>query len=122
LDPLVVYVIPALHSVQYLYFVWLLRSGEAKEKEGPPWFETSARTRLGILAASALGLGWLFFHGAPSALDDLLVPRPHRFAPDPPLGPTPYLAAIYSFVNVHHFVMDAVIWRRDNPETRYLFG
>jgi hypothetical protein len=121
LDPLVVYVIPALHSVQYLYFVWLLRSTEAREKEGPPWFETSARTRLAVLAASALGLGWLFFHGAPSALDDLLVPRRARFAPPSTLGPTPYLAAIYSFVNIHHFVMDAVLWRRDNPETRYLF-
>jgi len=25
-------------------------------------------------------------------------------------------------VNVHHFFMDSVIWRRDNPETRYLFA
>jgi len=37
-----------------------------------------------------------------------------------PLGPTPYFAAIFAFVNIHHYVMDHVIWRRDNPETRYL--
>jgi hypothetical protein len=121
IDPLVVYVIPALHSVQYLYFVWLLRGNEAREREGPPWFETSARVRLGMLALSALGLGWLFFHGAPSALDDLLVSRRSRFLAVA-LGPTPYFAAIYTFVNVHHFFMDYVIWRRDNPATRYLFG
>ena len=119
IDPLVVYVIPALHSVQYLYFVWLLKSGEAREREGPPWFETSARVRLGFLAASALVLGWVLFHGAPTALDDLLVPRRTRSS-SPMLGPTPYFAAIYTFVNVHHFFMDYVIWRRDNPETRYL--
>src|SRR3984957_5275801 len=108
IDPLVKYVIPALHSVQYLYFVWLLRGNEAREREGPPWFETSARVRLGMLAVSALGLGWLFFHGAPSLLADLLVSRRSRLAAVA-LGPTPYFAAIYTFVNVHHFFMDYVI-------------
>ena len=117
IDPLVVYVIPALHSVQYLYFVWLLRAGEAREREGPPWFETSARVRLGILAVSALALGWVLFHGAPTALDDLLVPRRARSSD---MGPTPFFAALYTFVNIHHFAMDSVIWRKDNPETRYL--
>jgi hypothetical protein len=124
IDPLVIYVIPALHSLQYLYFVWLLRGNEAREREGPPWFETSAKTRLGILAVSALGLGWVLFHGAPSALDDLLVPRRGRLPSGPlsDLGATPYFAALYTFVNIHHFFMDNVVWRRDNPETRYLFG
>lgn len=116
-DPLVRYVIPALHSVQYLYFVYLLRRGEAREREGPPHFEMSARARLGVLAVSALGLGWVLFHGAPTALDDLLVPRRSRFTD---LGATPYFAAVYAFVNLHHYFMDFVIWRRDNPETRYL--
>jgi hypothetical protein len=119
IDPLVVYVIPALHSVQYLYFVWLLRASEAREREGPPWFERAARVRLGALAASALALGWFFFHGAPTALDDLFSPR-HPRPSEAWLGPTPWFAALYTFVNVHHFAMDSVIWRRENPETRYL--
>ena len=38
------------------------------------------------------------------------------------LGPTPYFAAIYAFVNIHHYFMDTVIWRRDNPATRHLFA
>jgi hypothetical protein len=116
-DPLVVYVIPALHSAQYLYFVWLLRRNEAREREGPPWFGTPARVRVGVLAVSALALGWVLFHGAPTLLDDALVGRRGRLSP---LGPTPYFAAIYTFVNLHHFFMDYVIWRRDNPETQYL--
>jgi hypothetical protein len=118
IDPLVVYAIPALHSLQYLYFVWLLKGNEARERQGPPWFEMSARARIGILAASAVGLGWILFHGAPTALDDLLVPRRARFTA---LGATPYFAALYTFVNIHHYFMDAAIWRRDNPQTRYLF-
>ena len=116
-DPLVIYAIPALHSAQYLYFVWLLKGGEAREREGPPWFERSARTRLGLLAVSALGLGWVLFHGAPSALDDFLVPRRARLTD---LGPTPYFAALYTVVNLHHYFMDYVLWRRDTPKTRYL--
>jgi hypothetical protein len=120
-DPIVVYMVPALHSVQYLYFVWLLKGNEAREREGPPWFEVSARVRLGILTASALGLGWVLFHLAPSAMDDLLVPR-HWHLSEAALGPTPYFAAIFACVNIHHYFMDYVIWRRENPQTRYLFA
>jgi len=117
IDPLVRYMTPALHSLQYLYFVWLLRGAEAREREGPPWFERSAAVRVGSLAVAALGLGCILFHVAPSALDAALTPRK---AASSALGPTPYFAALYAFVNIHHFFMDSVIWRRDNPETRYL--
>jgi hypothetical protein len=116
-DPLVVYAIPALHSLQYLYFVWLMKGGEARECEGPPWFERAAGVRLGLLAVSALGLGWALFHAVPSALDDFLVSKRARTSD---LGATPYFAALYTVVNIHHFFMDAVIWRRENPKTRYL--
>jgi hypothetical protein len=116
IDPLVRYAIPALHSVQYLYFVWLLRHGEAKEREGVPWFEPPG-VKLGLLAAGALGLGVLLFHLVPSALDGALVPGSSR---DTALGATPCFAALYAFVNLHHFFMDAVLWRRENPEMRLL--
>jgi len=117
IDPLVRYVTPALHSVQYLYFVWLLRGNEAREREGPPWFEVSSAVRLGTLAVSAIALGCILFHAAPSMLDGALVSRRDRGSA---LGATPYFAALYAFVNIHHFFMDYVIWRRENPETRYL--
>lgn len=119
LDPLAFYGIPALHSIQYLYFVGLLKRNEARDREGPPNFEMSARARLAILTVSALGLGLLLFHLAPTFLDEALVPKSQRDNPGP-LGATPYFAALYTFVNIHHYVMDSVIWRRDNPLTRYL--
>src|SRR5262249_4807075 len=90
-DPLVRYMVPALHSVQYLYFVWMLQRNEARERERAPWFETSARVRLGVLVVSALGLGWVLFHLAPWALDDGLAPRRARLTD---LGPTPCFAAL----------------------------
>jgi hypothetical protein len=116
IDPLVRYALPALHSLQYLYMVWLLEKNQAREREGAPYFEATVSARLVMLALSAVLLGWLLFHGAPSALDDLLVSRRGQL----PLGPTPYFAALFVFVNLHHYLMDMVIWRRDNPLTRYL--
>lgn len=120
-DPLLLYVIPALHSVQYLYFVWLLKRNEAREGEGPPDFKRPTGVRLLILAASAIALGWLLLRGAPGALDDIraLNVKASGAAPSE-LGSTPYFAAFFVFVNIHHYFMDTVLWRRDNPETRYL--
>ena len=119
LDPLMVYVIPALHSVQYLYFVWLLKRNQAREREGPPSFGRPAAQEVGTLAAMAIGLGWLLFHGAPEFLDGLFALRSPNAA-ETSLGATPYFAVLFAFVNIHHYFMDTVIWRRENPETRHL--
>ena len=123
LDRVMVYLIPALHSVQYLYFVWLLKLPQAREAEGPPTFGRPAALRLGILAASAIGLGWLLFRGGPALLDGLRAARmmkPGAGDATTDLGATPFFAAVYVFVNIHHYFMDNVLWRRENPETRYL--
>jgi hypothetical protein len=124
-DPLMAYLIPALHSIQYLYFVYLLRKNETLARAAGPIDEelvSFAPRRLTFrfltLGASALVLGWLAFRGGPQFLDGTFVMA------DPDLhgglGATPFLAAIGTFVNIHHYFMDNVIWRRDNRETRYL--
>ncbi|MEO6600691.1 MAG: hypothetical protein ABIQ16_12510 [Polyangiaceae bacterium] len=120
-DPLLVYVIPALHSVQYLYFVWLLAHNQAKAEEQPPYFGPSSRQRLLVLAVSAVALGWLLFHFAPGLFDAARLSE-HRHARIAlgDLGPTPYFAGFFAFVNIHHYFMDSVLWRRENPDTRYL--
>jgi hypothetical protein len=122
IDPLIRYMIPALHSVQYIYMVGLLKGNEARDREArdhdkKPFSDMSAKVRLGLLAASALGLGWVLFHGFPDVLDGALVARKDRGTS---LGATPYLAAVNAVVNIHHYFMDYVIWRRENPLTRYL--
>lgn len=123
IDPLLAYVIPGLHSIQYLYFVWLLQRnrtrGEANaEPELGIELDGRVAVRVLTLGLSALAIGWLAFRGGPEFLDGTLVLH------DPSLrgglGPTPYLAAIGTFVNVHHYFMDNVIWRRENAETRWL--
>jgi hypothetical protein len=76
--------------------------------------------RLGLLALSALGLGFFLFRGLPEFLDTAFVPRLARGAAPDALGETPFFAAIFVVVNIHHYFMDNVIWRRDNPDTGYL--
>lgn len=120
IDPLIRYVIPALHSIQYLYFVWLMKRNEARAAEGPPTFGRPVAVRLGFLAISAVALAWLLFHGAPGYLDGILVKQPARGAEPDALGETPFFAAFFVIVNIHHYFMDHVIWRRENPDTRYL--
>jgi hypothetical protein len=120
IDPLIRYVIPALHSIQYLYFVWLMKRNEARASEGPPTFGRPVAVRLAFLAISSVALAWLLFRGAPAYLDGIFVPPTARGAVPDALGETPFFAAIFVIVNLHHYFMDHVIWRRENPDTRYL--
>ncbi len=120
IDPVMRYLIPALHSIQYLYFVWLLRRNEARSFEGPPTFGKPAAVRIGFLAVTALGLGWLLFRGIPTFLDDFCVAKPPRGVLPDDLGVTPWFAIFFVIVSIHHYFMDSVIWRRENPETRFL--
>ncbi len=119
-DRLMMYVIPALHSVQYLYVVWLLKRNEARAEEGPPLFGKPVGVRLARVAVLSIGLGWLLFRGVPGFLDDARALSPTGGVKTTDLGATPYFAAIFLFVNIHHYFMDHVIWRRENPDTRYL--
>lgn len=121
-DPVLRYLIPALHSVQYFYFVWLMKRNEARAEEGPPSFGRPVAVRLGLLALSALALGWLLFRGAPTFLDAAIAARWRGSPEAEALGETPFFAAFFVVVSIHHYFMDHVIWRRENPDTRWLRG
>ena len=122
LDPLVQYVIPALHSVQYLYFVWLMTKNETAAAEGPPTFGPPVRTRIVTLSLTALLLGWFLFRGAPQFFDALWTSGSHGSNVRNTLGDTPFFAAFFVVVNIHHYFMDSVLWRRENPQTSYLYA
>ncbi len=119
-EPLVVYVIPALHSVQYLYLVGLSTSAEQREVQERPFVSRTLRARLGLLAVSAIALAWVLFHGAPELLDAAWFPRRGRLFDGGNLGVAPCAAAFFVCVNIHHYFMDWVIWRRENPDARLL--
>jgi hypothetical protein len=120
-DPLMLYAIPALHSLQYLYFVWLLSANKARAAERASHFGPPAHQRVLLLAAGALALVWILFHALPELFDGARSSA-HRRAHEAlgELGATPYFAALFVFVNIHHYFMDNVIWRRENPDMRFL--
>jgi hypothetical protein len=123
IDPLMLYVVPALHSLQYLYVVWLLTRNQARAAELPPFFGPRAWQRVSFLAATSVALGWFLLHGFPELLDGARLSF-HRHAHERlgDLGATPYFAAFFAFVNIHHYAMDSVIWRRENKDTRHLLA
>ncbi len=135
-DPLIAYVIPGLHSLQYWYFVYLLKKNEAHHDDaagkpaksglerlavmfGPVW------GRMGLFFVTSVALAWLGFAGIPEFLDDNFAATTAKLGEDPEvsavtIGATPFVAAFATFINIHHYFMDHVIWRRENPDTQFL--
>jgi hypothetical protein len=73
--------------------------------------------RLAVFLALGILLGWLGFWGLPAWLNGAIAYD--RAA----LGPTVFLFVFWIFINIHHYFLDNVMWRRENPETRrFLFG
>ncbi|HRH94269.1 MAG TPA: hypothetical protein PKV72_07105, partial [Candidatus Peribacteria bacterium] len=87
-------------------------------KRGSLWYFLS-------FIAQMLLLGMLLFSVVPTALDILaknaLLPKA-MLVNAATFGTTFYLFVFMVFVNIHHYFVDNVLWRRDNPNIRqYLF-
>ena len=73
--------------------------------------------RLGAFVLSGLLLGFIGFWGLPLLLD-ATVPYDRAL-----FGNTMFVFVFWIFINVHHYFLDNVMWRRENPDTRkHLFG
>ncbi|MCI0342407.1 MAG: hypothetical protein L0216_14905 [Planctomycetales bacterium] len=102
-----VLMLPFFHGLQYLLFALRFAHGKAAAAEAAgarPWF--------GFYVGSALVLGALAFVAIPRLLDARLPYDRDRY------GPTLALALITLFINIHHYLIDNVIWRRDDPDVR----
>lgn len=125
INPLWLLVVPALHSMQYLAVVWryqtnveLERPGANGEPQlrilspfGPMW-------RLRVISFILVGgiLGAIGFWLAPMAMN-ALVPYNQEV-----LGSALFLFIAWIFINIHHYFLDNVMWRRGNPEvSKHLF-
>ena len=126
-SPLWVLTAPALHSLQYLAVVWHFEANYEKARLAEPDYKSGsiARQVLGGNAAahfalfviSGIALGYLGFRFLPILLTSV-VPFDHAV-----LGSTLFLFAANIIINIHHYFIDNVMWRRENPDAkRYLFG
>ncbi len=108
LHPLWIVVYPFFHSMQYLLFVYAYKRGEKRSGHA------SAKQLL-TFTAVAVALGAAAFKFAPEALEAALNPA-HSLV-------LPITACVIIFINIHHYFIDNVIWRKEHSEiARYLFG
>ncbi|MBZ9693564.1 MULTISPECIES: hypothetical protein [unclassified Mesorhizobium] len=124
-NPLWLLVVPALHSLQYLAVVWRYQSNverDARDAEKIPQSRILSilgpayRVRLLEFISAGLLLGGLGFWLIPTALT-AIVPYDREV-----LGSSLFFFIVLIFINVHHYFLDNVMWRRGNPEvSRYLF-
>jgi len=111
-DPIVLLWIPLFHSLQYLAVVWRFQSN--KLRQTPSAARPHVRLALFIVAGTALG--YAGFWALPNWLD-ANVPYDRTL-----FGNSLFFFACWIFINVHHYLLDTVMWRKGNPDVaRYLF-
>jgi hypothetical protein len=126
INPLMVLIVPAFHSLQYLFVVWRYQQNfECSKGDGARaadrqpfgrFFRDLASYRFAIFALIALTLGYFGFWGAPELLDRVVAYDKALF------GASLFLFMFWIFINVHHYFIDNVIWKGTNPDVKkYLF-
>jgi hypothetical protein len=96
--------VPFLHSLQYLPFAFKM------EKKAIPvnrWYFTQVSLRvIGLFI-----VGFLYFELVPSVSDN--------FMDTPTTKMTGFfLTAFVVFINIHHFFIDSVVWRLEQPQVK----
>jgi hypothetical protein len=121
-NPFFILVIPAFHSLQYMVVVWRYRvnrerdTQDARAADGRVWRGAPLRRLAGFAIAAAV-LGFTGFWGLPILLDNTVTYDKALF------GGSLFLFVFWISINVHHYFLDNVMWRRENPDTgKYLFG
>lgn len=123
LHPVVIFIVPALHSLQYLAVVWRFESNYQTGNPMPrgrwtnSFFGDTSVKRLWRFIVVGIGLGYLGFWMIPEWISQN-VQTEITFN-----TPGIFLFMFWIFINVHHYFLDNVMWRKENPETgKYLFS
>ena len=119
-------VVPALHSLQYLAVVARFRMNRDRSQPNADepvqsklgWiFRRRFHQRYAAFVTLGLILGYVGFWGAPKFLQTAIPYDLEVF------GATAFLFVFWIFINVHHYFLDNVMWRRTNPDVaKYLFA
>lgn len=113
-DATLVLWVPLFHSLQYLAVVW--RYERNRNRVLRP-HDPLPELRLGGFYVVGLVAGYLGFWWLPKLLD-ARVPYDHAL-----FGANLFLFLSWIFINVHHYFLDTVLWRKGNPDVQqYLFA
>lgn len=122
LEPVALFLVPAFHSLQYLLVVTRFEVNRGAARAEAAGRDPHTAFRIGVLRflwffAVAVVLGLLGFWWIPGLLEARVAYDREAF------GGFIFLFMFAIFINVHHYFMDNVIWRRENPEvSQNLFG
>jgi hypothetical protein len=116
---LMVLATPAAHSLQYLIVVWRYQLNVEHDKLGTDRSRslfTNPVSRLAYFFIFGVVIAFCGFWIIPTALD-LFVSYDRAI-----FGGQMFLFMFAIFINVHHYFLDNVMWRRENPDVaRHLF-
>ena len=126
-DPIFTIFVPAFHSLQYMLFVWRYQLNKASAHATAQGTAssigligldtTSPIRRLVQFVCIGLVLGVIGFGALPAFFQVTMAPDDVRW------GPTVGAFIFVVWINLHHYFIDNVIWRRDNEDVRrYLFA
>ncbi len=126
INPLFLAVVPTFHSLQYLAIVWRFQLNAEPSKPVPParnnwetalrFWTTNAWGRLALFIALGTALGYLGFVSLPRYLDSVGGYNHEIF------GSYMFMFIFSIFINVHHYFLDNVMWRRENPQMKLLLS
>ncbi|MEM0987264.1 MAG: hypothetical protein AAGK00_00175 [Pseudomonadota bacterium] len=125
IDPLMLAVVPVFHSLQYLAVVWRYRLNKEHAGEGAHdqtrllglFSLSTAQMRMVRFVWFGTILAAMWFWVVPLTLDAIFAYREDIF------GQAMFVFIVVVFVNVHHYFLDNVMWRRENTDVKeHLFG
>ncbi len=119
-NPMFLLLGPVFHSLQYLAVVsrYQLNKAEAEQGEGRVALLNGlldvSTGQAGLIRFAFIGViaGSLAFVVVPVLLDWAIAYREELF------GPSMFLVMFVVFINIHHYFLDNVMWRKGNPDVR----
>lgn len=120
-DPVYFYFIPMFHSLQYLPVVWRFELNRSQGIQGHrmsyglrrflPWM-SQAQAHLILFIAIGCIAGYAMFWLVPQFFDRV-IPYHHET-----FSTTLFMFTSWIFINVHHYFLDNVMWRRENKSVQ----
>lgn len=113
-DPVLMLWIPLFHSLQYQAVVWRYQANVVRGRTAS---RAMRALRMALFVGLGLGLGYLGFWAAPAWLGTH-VPYDRAL-----FGDSLFFFIFWIFINIHHYFLDTVMWRKGNPDVaEHLFG
>jgi hypothetical protein len=112
-DPIVLLWIPMFHSLQYLAVVWRFEINRSRSVSSG----IKPALRFGIFCVTGMALGYICFWLLPEWLNANVSYSKELF------GTSLFLYLFWIFINIHHYFLDTVMWRKGNPDVQtHLFS